>query len=214
MIEAVGWTLTCHSPMEMQHEDGSTVEGVHPCRIIIKDAIEEYHEMKRQEAIEAERAKKAEATKSLNLESINGCEIIDFLNDAMENDDALCDISLDGPLEFESQCIEEGEYQLSFTAYFNNWGTYQAQDGQMIKIGHEGVVVWLGEAFEGDGSDDAIEEAIVNWLKTHEFRTDSKEQFQYLVESAAERLGKVQFNEPDDMDTVIRIITEAKSYMK
>jgi hypothetical protein len=214
IIEEMGWSLVCHSPMEMEHSDGSTAKGVSTCKLVIKDAIKEYHEMKAEQAEEAEKAEKASATASLNLETINGREILEFLTDAVRNDDDLCDISPGGPFEFESQLIEEDEYKLYFTAYFNNWGTDQAQESQVIKIGPKGVVVWLGEAFEGDGSDEAMEESITKWLKTHEFRTDSKEQFGYLIESARERLGKVQFNEPDDMDTVMSIIAEAKSYMK
>lgn len=211
MIEAMGWTLVCQSPMEMEHEDGSSVSGANTCRVIIKDAIEEYHDMKKEEAEEKEREEKASATKSLNLENINGREILEFLTDAVRNDDDLCDISPEGPFDFENQEIEEGEYKLYFTAYYR---TGQAQESQVIKIGPKGVAVWLGEVFDGDGSDEAIEEAITNWLITHTFRTDSKEQFGYLIESARERLGKVQLNEPDDMNTVMDIITEAKSYMK
>jgi hypothetical protein len=221
MIEAMGWTLVCHSPMEMEHTDGSTATGVHTCKLVIKDTIEEYHEMKRQEAIEAERAKKAEATKSLNLESINGREIIDFLDSVRMHDEEeyeLYDCSVSG-FKFDSQSIRkvtkgEHKYILNFTGVFNNWGHDQDEPGQEIIITKSGVQVRLGEPFEGDGSEEAIEEILTKWLKTHTFSNDSEEKFDAILREAYETLGGVGFGNKEELQTVIEKLEDAYTYMK
>ena len=221
MIEAVGWTLTCHSPMEMEHEDGSTVTGVNTCRIIIEDAIKEYKEMKEDEAREAEESKKAEATSSLNLEDINGMEILEFLNDQIDNNDDLCDVSLDTPLEFEEQGVSkntDGElmYSLNFTAYYNNWGTDQPIQGNKIKITNKSIYVLVGEAFEGDGSDEEIENLLREWLKTHKFqsRDNVKGEFESAIKHNIMRLELVKLNDTELMDEVIENLNKARALMK
>ena len=216
MIEAVGWVLTCHSPMEMEHEDGSTATGVATCRLVIKNAIEEYHQMKKEEAIEAEKAKKAEAVESLNLENINGTEIIDFLEKVRcDYDSELCDCSVSG-YEYDSQEIKKGKYYLYFTGVFDNWGHDQDEPGQEIIISDKGVEVRLGEPFEGDGSDEMIEEVLTKWLKTHSFESKSsvKKKFYDIKGPAFEKLGEIKFDDKDEMAKVIVKLEKAYTYMK
>jgi len=45
MLEAMGWTIVCQSPHELQHEDGSFVSGRFT-QLVIDEIIEEYKEMK------------------------------------------------------------------------------------------------------------------------------------------------------------------------
>ena len=218
MIEAVGWTLTCHSPMEMEHTDGSEAKGVATCKIIIQAAIEEYHEMKKEEAIEAEKAKKAEAVESLNLENINGREIIEFLERARgdydsDYGDLLCDCSVSG-YKYDSQEIKNGKYTLYFTGVFNNWGHDQDEPGQQIIISDKGVDVRVGEPFEGDGSDEMIEEALTKWLKTYTFANDSEEKFDSIMREAFGGLSEVGFKDKEDMQKVIEQLEDAYTYMK
>lgn len=105
------------------------------------------------------------------LEYINGYEILEFLNkEIMENDD-LCDISPCGPFIFEGQVLENDIYNLSFTAFFNNWGEHQPINGNEIVIYKNGLVkVLLDEPFEGDGSDDELENILLPWLANHTFK--------------------------------------------
>lgn len=216
MIEAVGWSLVCHSPMEMEHEDGSTATGVNTCKLVIKNAIEEYHEMKEEEAIEAEKAEKAKAVESLNLETINGTEIIDFLENARHSDDEeLCDCNISG-FKYDSQEIKNGKYHLYFAGKLNNWGHIQYESGQEIIISDKGVKVSVGEPFDSEGSDVFIEKALIKWLKTHSFESNSsiEKKFYKVKQQAFEKLGEIKFADKNEMEKVIEKLEKAYTYMK
>lgn len=218
MIEAVGWSITCHSPFEMEHTDGSEARGYAACEPIIKDAIEEYHEMKKEEAIEAEKAKKAAAVESLNLETINGTEIIEFLENARTNGEEeyeLYDCSVSG-FKYDSQEIKKGKYHLYFTGVFNNWGHDQDEPGQEIIISDKGVEVRVGEPFDSDGSDEMIEEVLTKWLKTHKFESEAsiQKKFLKLHKKASEGLFYVKFDNKKLMRKTIEQLEEAYTLMK
>lgn len=213
MLEAMGWTVVCESPFEIEHEDGSSASG-QSTQIVVDGIIQEYKEMKKEEAIEAEKAKKAEATSSLNLENINGREILEFLNEQIDKNDDLCDISLSTPLEFEEQSVNKETYFLSFTSYFNNWGEDQAIEGNEIQIDKNGVKVLVGEPFEGDGSDEELEKVLSEWIKTHEFAKDSKVKFNEIIYSAFKKLEKMQFEDKKSIDETIEELKNAKTYQK
>lgn len=217
MLNAMGWTTVCESPHELEHEDGSTATG-QSAQIMVDAIIEEYKEMKADEAIEAVENKKAEATKDLDLNAINGSEILEFLSEQLRNNDDLCDVSLNGPFEFEGQFYDDdkGIYTLYFTAYFNNWGEDQAEGGNSIRITNDSVRVLVGEPFEGDGSDEELENVLREWLKTHEFTSEEsiKEIFEYKVNMCKEKLGEVTFKSKGLLDVIINELQEAKKLMK
>lgn len=51
LLESQGWTVECHSPLEIRHQDGSFAT-LNAARIVI-DAIEE-EDRKRQEELDAD----------------------------------------------------------------------------------------------------------------------------------------------------------------
>jgi len=215
-IEAVGWSIVCHSPFEMEHEDGGEAKGKVACEAVIKAALEEYKDMKEEEVEEAEKAKKASATSSLNLENINGREIIDFLEGAIHDEEYdLYDCSVSG-FKFDSQEVNIVEYRLHFTGVFNNWGHDQDKEGQEIIINEDGITVRLGEPFEGDGSEEALEEVLTNWIKTHTFSKNSEVQelFDGILREAYQSLGEIGFENKKELKTVINKLEDAYTYMK
>jgi len=220
ILKEMGWTIVCQSPHEIEHEDGSSASGS-ATQAVIDSIVEEYHLMKKEEAELAEEAKKAEATSSLNLEDINGMEILNFLNEQIDRGDELCDVSLETPLEFESQDLAEisdGEqmYELRFTSYFNNWGEYQPIPGNLIQITNDSVKAVVGEPFEGDGSEDDIEEVLREWLKTHKFQPKEilSGEFNGIVTMARNFLEDIDLSDTEAMDRVIEDLQKARTLMK
>jgi len=211
MLEAMGWTITCESPYEIEHIDGSTATG-QSTQPVVDAIIEEYKAMKEEEARLAELNKKLESTKDLDLQKINGREIIEFLN-GEEVRDELCDISICA-FKFESQSIKDDIYILNFTGVYNNWGTRQDVPGNKIYISKNGVKVRVEEPFEGDGSSETVEEVLTNWLKTHSFSDDSEDRFFEIINSAKEKLGRSTFSDREHLKSIIKELSEAYTYMK
>lgn len=150
----------------------------------------------------------------LNLEEINGNEIIDFLNKQRLNNEDLCDISIES-FEFEQQEIKKTFYKLEFTAYYDNWGTEQAYDGNSLLIKKDGSVKFsLSEPFEGDGTDSALEEVLAKWLKKHKFDNTYEEKFYALIKDAYEQLPNISVGSKKEIQKVIDTLVKAKTYIK
>ena len=153
--------------------------------------------------------------KEFNPKEINGNEIIDFLNKETRDNDDLCDISISsGSFVFESQEVKGNTYKLYFTASYNNWGTDQDIPGNSINIDKKGVRVWVGEPFEGDGTDETLEEVLEKWLKNHTFDSNSEEKFISLLRDAYETLPEISFTCKKRLQDVINILVKAQTYMK
>lgn len=160
----------------------------------------------------------------INLREINGYEIINFLNNLSINSNELCDVSIvQNSFVFESQKIIEDKkmaegrdesYVLKFSASYNNWGTDQIIPGNEIRIHNKGVQVDVGEPFEGDGTDEALEQAIEEWLKTHKFDPNSEEKFYAILSDAYEQLPGISLESKDELQEVIDTLVKAKTYMK
>ncbi|MEK6829112.1 MAG: hypothetical protein AABY15_03215 [Nanoarchaeota archaeon] len=214
ILKEMGWTIVCQSPYEIEHEDGSTARG-QSTQIVIDGIVADYHAMKAEEEEEEKLNKKLEATKDLNLTLINGNEIIAFLNKESKDNEDWDDISISsGSFVFEGQRLEKGIYTLGFTGSYNNWGEEQDIDGNYIEISNKGVKVKLMEPFEGDGTDDVLEEALTNWLKTHKFDSNPDKKFIDIVTKAHKELGQVRFTSKKELQQVIDQLIEAKTYMK
>ena len=152
-----------------------------------------------------------------DLKLINGHEILEFLNDQLQNNEELCDVSLNAPLEFEIQVIENGKYKLYFTAYFNNWGEYQPIDNNHINIHENGKISFcLGEPFEGDGSDEVLEKLLGNWLQKHTFISNEVlvDEFYKIVWGVSNILCDVKYGEKIKLQEAIDQLIIAKSYGK
>ena len=153
--------------------------------------------------------------KELNLEEINGNEIIDFLNKASMNNKDLTHISMSSnSFVFENQEIEDDSYKLYFTASYNNWGTDEDIKENQIIINKKGVAVYVGEPFEGDGTDDKIEKVLNEWLKTHKFDIFSEEKFYNILREAYEQLPEISFKNKKELQQVINKLINAQTYMK
>ena len=148
-----------------------------------------------------------------SIKVINGNEIIDYLNEL--DSDELKDISCQKPYVFEAQEIRDGKkYRLTFSAYFNNWGTDQLIEGNYIEITENGVRVWFEEPFEGDGSSEALEELLTKWLETHEFSTDYEKDFDILISDVTNQLSTCQYGDSKILEDVLKKLTKAKTLIK
>ena len=153
--------------------------------------------------------------KELNLEEINGNEIIDFLNKETRDNDELCDLSISSnSFVFERQELKKGTYKLYFTAGYNNWGTDQDIPGNYIIIKKNEVKVYVGEPFDGDGTDDAIEEVLTKWLETHKFDNAYEEKFYALIKDAYEQLPNISVGSNKEIQQVIDTLVKAQTYIK
>lgn len=150
----------------------------------------------------------------LNLEEINGNEIIDFLNKQRLNNEDLCDISIES-FEFEEQETKKTFYKLKFTGYYDNWGTEQAYDGNSLLIKKDGSVKFsLSEPFEGDGTDNVLEEVLTKWLKKHKFDNAYEEKFYALIKDAYEQLPNISVGSNKEIQQVIDTLIKAQTYIK
>jgi hypothetical protein len=174
------------------------------------------------EGVLFERPKTEEEKVNIDLKSINGHEILKFLEEQLKDNDDLCDVSVEGPLEFEGQSFgkcaktKEPMYTLSFTANYDNWGHDQDIEGNELQITKEGVIFLLQEPFEGDGSDSALEEVLEPWLKTHKFAS-SEEVFvkwQGMVQFCCEVLEQMSFDDTKRFEHVMEELKEARALMK
>jgi hypothetical protein len=169
-----------------------------------------------------EHIKKLEREKNpvnLDLNKINGNEIIDFLNKADDNEEyemILCDCSVYyGTYQFDGQKVHKNHYSLYFTGGFSHWGEVMDYSGNEIKIKADGEVkVELVEPFEGDGSDEMIEEALTKWLKTHTFDPAPNKKFDKLLTKAKKDLETITFEDTTKLQKVVETLNKALTYMK
>jgi len=153
-----------------------------------------------------------------NINEINGQEIIDFLNTISDDNDDFSQYKLWNisivlkSFKFECQHIQDDKYSLSFTAGFNNWGTEQEIDNTLYITKNE---LWLslGEPFEGDGTDEILENILKEWISNHSF-TDQTELFYSKVRNVYEKLPDISFSDIKKMNNIITELIEAKSLMK
>jgi hypothetical protein len=153
----------------------------------------------------------------INLDKINGNEIIDFINKSYEDNDDLDDCSLGFPLTFESQRIFNDRYELRFMSRYNNWGsngTLQPISDNIIAIDEEGnIIIELEEPFEDDESSDILEDILSKWLPTHVF-SDQSENFNNIMIDAREKINKISINDINLMNNIIKQLTNARTMMK
>ena len=147
---------------------------------------------------------------------INGYEILDFLSKELSNqdNDILCGVSIGGPLIFKSHKVSGDKYVLIFSGFFNNWGTDQEIEDNYITITKTMVRVELSEPFDGDGSDEAIEEILIKWLPTHKFDDSVVEKFYYGLADVIEKLDDIKFEDVNKLDEIISNLVKLKSTMK
>jgi hypothetical protein len=153
--------------------------------------------------------------KELELKEINGNEIIDFLNKASMNNKNLTHISMSSnSFVFENQKIEDDSYKLYFTASYNRWGTDQEIKKNQIIINKKGIAVYVGEPFEGDGTDEKIENVLNEWLETHKFDTMIEERFYALLHDAYEQLPSISFESKEGLQKIIDTLVKAQTFIK
>ena len=151
----------------------------------------------------------------MNINEINGNEIIGFLNDLDMNSDGLDDISICQPFTFENQTITQKGYELKFTGNYNNWGTYQEISDNLLIINSDGKVeFWLEEPFDGDGSGEKLDEVLTKWLENHTFDANYINHFNALVSLTNQILSKCEYGDSKAIDTAIKNLTKAKNLIK
>jgi hypothetical protein len=144
----------------------------------------------------------------MDIKLINGNEILDYLNSQD------LDVYFEKPYIFESQEISGDKYRLSFSVYFNNWGTDQLIGDNIITITNDCVTVSFDEPFDGDGSSEILEEIISEWLETHTFSDNNEQEFDSLLVSVDELLTKCKYGDSKSLTQMIDLLTKAKTYIK
>lgn len=162
--------------------------------------------------------KMEETKKQINLETINGNEIIDFLN-TFNGDISMSTDSF----VFEKQEILEDtyhgnfgyKYKLTFTANFNNWGTEQPiKDNHLVIFSDGSIRFYLEEPFDSDDTCEILEEALAEWLETHTFDSTVEDKFRIILEDVYEKLPGISFESKEEMQQIIDALIKAKTYMK
>ena len=150
-----------------------------------------------------------------NLKEINGNEIIDYLNSLSDDDhEELFDISCRGPYTFEKQNFTKDKYTLTFSAYYNNWGTDQEISDNNIYITKDKIWLGLEEPFDSDESSDVLGDILTKWLKVHKFGTDNREKYDVLIEESRDKLSSIGYGDAYIIDDVIKKLTKAKTLIK
>lgn len=152
-----------------------------------------------------------------DLEEINGAEIIDYLNKVdVENEDEFGDTNLSRPLTFTKQEIVEGKLKIYFDCYYNNWGTDQLLYDNCIYINKNKIWVSLVEPLDGDGTDDIIKDLVVDFIANHNFKKREVlvSEFNGLMSDILTYTCDIQYGEFKRMDTLLDMVTKAKSLMK
>ena len=156
----------------------------------------------------------------MNLELINGNEIIDYLNTInwSKHDTMLYSNSF----TFKSQEIRNDhwgkEYVLKFSTYWNNWGTNCEIGDNVIKIFENtgDISVSFDEPLDGDGSSEAVEKALKPWLSTHTFSNTSEQDFLSLIHEAETELSNMMYwsakNHP--INSTIEKLIKARTFLK
>lgn len=150
----------------------------------------------------------------IDINKINGNEIIDFLNNLEDNED-IADISIvQKSFVFDNQKIQGDEYSLEFTASFNNWGTEQEIHCNKLHITKDELWFSLEEPFEGDGTDDTLEKALTIWIQNHTFDNCLEDKFRIILEEVYQILPEIGFTNSKRLQEVIDMLIKAKTYMK
>lgn len=153
----------------------------------------------------------------MDIHKINGYEIIDFLNNLDEDtkDTLSSEHNFELPIEFKKQGIFDGRYHLKFSVFFNNWGTNQIINDNLIEIYEDGrVSIRLEEPLDGNGCEEILEEQITLFLKTNTFNENVEEDFYRVIENCRDNLNVVGYSDKELLEKTIEQLTKANSMIK
>jgi len=149
----------------------------------------------------------------IEIEKINGNEIIKLLNQQTHEfeDTNICS----GSFVFVEQKLSKTNYKLYFVLDYDNWGTNQTIEDNFITIDTKGqMTCHLEEPFEGDGTNEIIEEILTEWIKTHKFSSDPEHEWEGIMKEVYDRLPEIAFNDKKGIQNQIDALIKAKTYMK
>lgn len=148
-----------------------------------------------------------------DINKINGNEVIAFLNSVSDKLTHRFNI-VKNSFVFSKQILRDTSYRLEFSVIHNDWGSGQTLNRNVITITKDNVSILMHEIFDGDGTEEAIEALLVEFLRTHTFNPKPANVFYELKEAAFQKLGYVKYTDHNDLDDVIAKLIEARSYMK
>jgi hypothetical protein len=156
--------------------------------------------------------------KSIDINEINGDEIVEFLNEKSKNPDVEWhheyNVVTDS-FSFVDQKVQDNAYVLDFGVEFNNWGENFPCNGNSIRITPDGISVELGEFLEGQGFEEELEEILMEWLSTHVFDNDVEKTFYSYIAQSFDELSSVKYNEGKEyLQRIIDKLTRAKNLIK
>jgi hypothetical protein len=151
---------------------------------------------------------------NIDINSINGNEIIDYLNKISMNDE-LDDISIErNSFVFDTQYIKDDKYNLNFIASYNNWGTIQNINDNTLHITSDKLWFSLNESFDCDETDRILSKVLKIWIENHTFDTNLEEKFNNILEDVYQILPEISIENTERLIEVINMLTKAKTYMK
>jgi hypothetical protein len=153
----------------------------------------------------------------MDINKINGYEIIDFLNNLDEDtkDTLSSEYNFETPIEFEKQYIFDGRYRLEFSVYHNNWGTNQIINDNVIEIFKNGrISVGLEEPLDGNGCEEILEQQIALFLKNHTFNENVEDDFYRIIENCRDNLNSLAYSDKELLENTIEQLTKANSMIK
>lgn len=154
---------------------------------------------------------------NIDINLINGNEIIDYLN-KISMDDELAEFDnisiVRNSFIFDSQTIKDNKYNLNFIASYNNWGTDQEIYDNTLHITSDSLWFSLNEPFDGDGTERILSKALKSWIENHTFDTNLEEKFNNILEEVYQILPEISIECSERLEEVIDMLTKAKTYMK
>jgi hypothetical protein len=162
------------------------------------------------------------------LTDINGYEIINYLNQQRCSDDnPFDDTTICANFVFEEQKIipkdNHTTYTLSFHTFWNNWGNATQVNGiiyisQQNNTGENKIWAWFDEPVEGDGTDRIVVKLLTQWIPFHIFSENNEELYTSLIEEIHLDMADIYQVDaettPEAIDTIIKKLQKAKSYIK
>ncbi len=150
----------------------------------------------------------------IDIKSINGSEIIDFLNKCTKEESFVDTNIVQNSFVITDQELTNSKYILYFSVDYYNWGETLRMTGNSIFIDDSRISVSLDEPLDDDGTDSVIRDVLTEWIKNHKFKSNPENEFHQLVRDSIFSLSGAQFSNKKLMEGIINDLTKAKNLIK
>lgn len=190
-LKKEGWIIINENLLEIENLNKSCTVNGHSAQCIIDKSLEKY---------------------KMNLENINGHEIINFLNN-LSNGELDDSNMVYNSCVFVEQSLEHNEYKLIFNNSFNNWGTNQMIFENYLIITKDNININLNEPLDSDGTNSILENTLSEWLENHTFISNIEDLFEKELITIEDKIKELTFNNNKDLDNIINSLIKLKTYI-